>query len=212
VLIEGGELPQILDRLIGLAPVHFHVLLSGRPSITLPTLARWRAQGEVLALDQSVLTFTRGEITSLFGTLYGMELTGDEVDSLLAIQRLGDQTSLIWQSIRSKSPLTLEFPLRWQADSLEMLFEMLANEVFERQAADVREFLLVTATLQDLHPEICDALCRSSGSAVSDSVSMLAYLRRQDLFVVETAEGHLRYHLYSIISCSNYLKNTTGEP
>lgn len=195
ILTEGSELPQILDRLIGLAPVNFHVLLSGRPTITLPTLTRWRAQGEVLLLDQSMLTFTKGEITSLFGTLYGMELTGDEVDSLLTYTEgwaIGLQ--LIWQSIRTQSPLTLEFPLRWQADSLEMLFEMLANEVFERQPADVREFLLITATLRDLLPEVCDALRRASGYHANDSSSMLAYLRRQDLFVVETSEGHLRYH------------------
>lgn len=195
VLTEGGELPQILDRLIGMAPVNFHVLLSGRPVITLPTLTRWRAQGEVLLLDQSVLTFTKDEIASLFGTLYGMELTGEEVDSLLTYTEgwaIGLQ--LIWQSIRTQSPLTLEFPMRWQADSLEMLFDMLANEVFERQPADVREFLLITATLRDLLPEVCDALRWASGYNANDSSSMLAYLRRQDLFVVETAEGHLRYH------------------
>jgi len=195
LLTESGELPFILDRLIGLAPVHFHVLLSGRPTITLPTLKRLRAQGDALVLDQSVLTFTKNEIASLFGTRYGLELTSEELDSLLEYTEgwaIGLQ--LIWQSIRTQSPLTLEFPLRWQADSLETLFDMLAHEVFERQPADVREFLLVTAILRDLHSEICDALRTSAGYHAGDSASMLAYLRRQDLFVVETAEGHLRYH------------------
>ena len=195
ILTESGELPHILDRLIGLAPVNFHVLLSGRPTITLPTLTRWRTQGDALLLDQSVLTFTKSEIDSLFGNLYGMELTGDEVDSLFTYTEgwaIGLQ--LIWQSIRTQSPLTLEFPLRWQADSLEMLFEMLAHEVFNRQPADVREFLLITATLRDLLPEVCDALRWASGYKANDSASMLAYLRRQDLFVVETSDGHLRYH------------------
>ncbi|MBI5353620.1 MAG: transcriptional regulator [Chloroflexi bacterium] len=195
LLTNGNELPQILDRLIGLAPVNFHILLSGRPTITLPTLTRWRSKGEALLLDQSVLTFTEGEISLLFGSQYGMELTGDEVDSLLSYTEgwaIGLQ--LIWQSIRSQSPLTLEFPMRWQADSLEMLFEMLASEVFERQPADVREFLLITATLRDLIPNVCDSLRWASGNHVNDSSSMLAYLRRQDLFVVETSEGHLRYH------------------
>lgn len=194
-LTESGELPLILDRLIGLAPVNFHVLLSGRPTITLPTLTRWRAQGEALILDQSTITFTKNEIASLFGSHYGLELTSEELDSLLEYTEgwaIGLQ--LIWQSIRTQSPLTLEFPLRWQTDSLETLFDMLAHEVFERQPADVREFLLITSTLRDLHPEICDALRNSAGYPTGDSASMLAYLRRQDLFVVETAEGYLRYH------------------
>ncbi len=72
LLTNGNELPQILDRLIGLAPVNFHILLSGRPTITLPTLTRWRAKGEALLLDQSVLTFTESEISSLFGSRYGV--------------------------------------------------------------------------------------------------------------------------------------------
>lgn len=195
LLTESGELPQILDRLIGLAPAHFHILLSGRPTITLPTLARWRSQGEVLLLDQSVLTFSKPEIASLFENHYGLELASEEIDSLFTYTEgwaIGLQ--LIWQSIRTQSPLTLEFPLRWQTNSLEALFEMLANEVFERQPTDVREFLLVTATLRDLHPQVCDVLLQSAAYPSSDSSSMLAYLRRQDLFVVETAEGSLRYH------------------
>lgn len=195
LLLDGGEIPLILDRLIGVAPAPFHVLLSGRPTITLPTLPRWRAQGEVLTLDQSALTFTKAETASLFAVQYGLELTSEELDSLLEYTEgwaIGLQ--LIWQSIRTQSPLTLEFPLRWQSNSLETLFQMLAHEVFERQPADVREFLLVTATLRDLHPKVCDALLRSAGYPASDSTSMLAYLRRQDLFVVDTAEGFLRYH------------------
>ncbi|MCB9112854.1 MAG: AAA family ATPase [Anaerolineales bacterium] len=195
LLTENGELPHILDRLIGLAPVNFHVLLSGRPTITLPTLTRWRAQGEALVLDQSTLTFTKTEISSLFSTRYGLELTSEELDSLLEYTEgwaIGLQ--LIWQSIRSHSPLTLEFPLRWQADSLEALFDMLAHEVFDRQPADVREFLLVTSVLRELQPEVCDALRKSAGFSSGDSSSMLAYLRRQDLFVTDTPEGTLRYH------------------
>lgn len=195
LLTESGELPQILDRLVGLAPANFHVLLSGRPTITLPTLARWRSKGEVLLLDQSVLTFNKPEIASLFGNHYGVELASEEIDSLFTYTEgwaIGLQ--LIWQSIRTQSPLTLEFPLRWQTNSLAALFEMLAHEVFDRQPADVREFLLVTATLRDLHPQVCDMLLKSAGYPSGDSFSMLAYLRRQDLFVVETAEGVLRYH------------------
>jgi DNA-binding SARP family transcriptional activator len=37
-------------------------------------------------------------------------------------------------------------------------------------------------------------LLESSGHPASDSSAMLAYLKRQDLFVMETAEGFLRYH------------------
>ncbi len=199
LITEIGEAQavHILDRLVGRAPAHLHVLLAGRPTITLPTLARWRAQGDVLLLDQSALTFTSPEISSLFSAHYGIELTSDEIDALITYtEGWAIALQLIWQSTRTQT--ILDFSRRWQAGSLEVLFDVLTREVFERQPQDVRDFLLVTATLRDLPPEACDAIRNSPGSSTgrgtSDSASMLAYLKRQDLFVVETAGGALRYH------------------
>jgi LuxR family maltose regulon positive regulatory protein len=195
IVTEAGEVAHMIDRLIGLAPVQLHVLLSGRPVISLPTLARWRSQGDVLLVDQSSLTFTAAEISALFARHYGLELTNDEADALVTYtEGWAIALQLIWQSIRNQAASALEFPLRWQTDSLDALFDMLAREVFERQPADVRDFLLVTSTLRDLRPEACDALRLAAGYSVADSASMLAFLRRQDLFVVETAGDALRYH------------------
>ena len=195
VVTDIGETPHILDRLIGLAPPLLHILLSGRPTITLPALPRWRSQGEYLALDQSILTFTKTEISALFAVQYGLELTSEEVESLLTYtEGWAIALQLIWQSLRTQSAAPLELSSRWQAGSLEALFDVLAREVFERQPQDVRDFLLITATLRDLIPEACDELRKAVGDFANDSASMFAYLRRQDLFVVETAEGALRYH------------------
>ncbi len=195
LVTENGEVVHLLDRLVGLTPTYLHVLLSGRPNITLPNLSRWRAQGDVLLLDQSTLTFNADEISALFGGQYGFELTSDEVHSLLGYtEGWAIALQLIWQNLRSRSNALLEIPLHWQAGSLESLFDILAREVFERQPDDIRDFLLVTATLRDLLPEACDALRWSASNAPADLTSMLAYLRRQELFVVETSEGTLRYH------------------
>jgi DNA-binding SARP family transcriptional activator len=214
LVTESGEVAYILDRLIGLAPASVHVLLSGRPTISLPTLARWRSQDEVLIIDQSTLAFTIPEIATLFAGQYGLDLTSEEVDSLLTYtEGWAIALQLIWQSIRTQqggvgppthnaagtmpavqSSSVLGFSLHWQADSLDSLFDVLAREVFARHPDDVRDFLLITAILRDLPPETCDALRKASGRYSGDSASMLAYLRRQDLFVVETAEGTLRYH------------------
>lgn len=195
IITEAGEVAHIIDRLVGLAPANLHVLLSGRPVISLPGLSRLRSQGEVLTIDQSSLTFTADEIAILFATNYDFELSQDEVESLLSYtEGWAIALQLIWQSIRNQSSSAIEFPLHWKTDSLDTLFDMLTREVFERLSADIRKFLVITSTLRDLRPEACDALRRADGSPISDSASMLAYLRRQDLFVVETAENTLRYH------------------
>jgi len=195
LVMDMGEVIHILDRLISLAPAHLHILLSGRPEINLPALSHLRLQGEVLNVEQALLRFTAEEISTLFSDHYGLELTTEEVDSVnnytegwvIALK-------LIWQNIRRQAPATLEFPLKRGSKSLDALFDMLAQEVFERQPEDVCDFLLITATLRDLRPEACDALRMAVGAAVTDSASMLTYLRHQDLFVVETAGGIFRYH------------------
>lgn len=198
VVTESGEAALILDRLIGLAPGRLHCVLSGRPPITLPNLARWRAQGEVLILDQATLTFTVNETASLFSRQYGVELSAEEVSNLLAYtEGWAIALQLAWQSMRAQSPSALlnggalshVKPANKKADSTDMLFDMLVHEVFERQPPDVRDFLLVTATLRDLSVQYCNALRQAN-----DSGAMLAYLKRQELFVLETAEGALRYH------------------
>lgn len=184
-----GQAALILDRLIVCAPSLLHVLLSGRPTLTLPTLSRLRAQGEVLTLDQSVLTFDFNETEELFERHYGVELNPDEIEALLTYSEgWAIALQLIWQSMRNQ-PGALDVSRRWQANSLEALFDVLAREVFARQPQDVRDFLLVTATLRDLPPDACDAV-----RGASDSQEMLAYLKRQDLFVAEAAGGVLRYH------------------
>jgi len=195
LVTDVGEVVHIIDRLVSLAPSKLHVLLSGRPTINLPTLSRLRLQGELLVIDQSVLLFTSPEIFSLFEVHYGLELSVEEVDAVATYtEGWAIALQLIWQSIRDKSPVALEIPLLWQTKSLDALFDMLAQEVFERQPTDVRDFLLITSTLRDLQSEACDALRLAVDSVVTDSASMLAYLRRQDLFVIETAGGTLRYH------------------
>ena len=169
LVTESGETAHIIDRLVGLAPARLHVLLSGRPVITLPTLTRWRSQGEVFLVDQSLLNFKETEISDLFARHYGLELSDDDVSSLISYtEGWAIALQLIWQTTRAQSGTTLEFPQRWQTESLDVLFDMLAREVFERQPADVRDFLLVTSTLRDLRPEACDALRQAAGATVAE--------------------------------------------
>lgn len=194
-VIACGDIPHLLDRLITLAPAHLHVLLAGRPTLTLPSLARWRAHGAVLQLDQAALTFTLDEITQLFTAHYAVTLTPAEANTLHAYtEGWAIALQLIWQNLRAQTLTARDLALRGQAASPDALFDLLAQEVFNGQAPEVQHFLLLTATLRDLTPAACDALLTATGRPGDDAAALLAYLRRQQLFVVETAGGALRYH------------------
>jgi len=203
----SAEIAHILDRLVGLAPYNLHILLAGRPSIQLPNLTRWKSRGDVMIIDQSILAFNRDEIANLFTQQYAYELTADEIDCLATnTEGWAIALQLIWQSLRSGASVSIEDSFTHKGSSLESLFDILAREVFERQPADVQEFLLLSATLREMSVEACDALRsssvindRKSGQSktkpvYNDSNAMLSYLRRQELFIVEAGDGSLRYH------------------
>jgi LuxR family maltose regulon positive regulatory protein len=199
-----NEIALILDRLIGLAPQWLHVVLASRAPIRLPNLSRWRAQGEVLLIDQSVLAFKTSEISELFSNYYGYDLTPDEVIKLQeTTEGWAIALQLIWQNLRRGISTSLEASLTQPVKSLDSLFEILAKEVFESQPVDVQEFLRVSATLREMTPNACDALLvdpangsnpRTGQNVFHGSAAMLAYLRRQELFVVDLGDGSMRYH------------------
>ena len=105
----ASEIAHLLDRLVGLAPSNLHILMAGRPPLTLPNLTRWRLQGEVLTVEQSLLAFTADEIATLFSQHYGYELTAHEVEAVQAFtEGWAIALQLIWQSLRSGSSPSVE--------------------------------------------------------------------------------------------------------
>ncbi len=214
--VDGpAETALLLDRLISLAPPDLHILLSVRLPVQLPNLYRWRAQGQVLTLDQSLLAFTPDEIQALFARHYHYELTAKEIERIYSVtEGWAIALHLMWQNLRSGSDALAQDGWLRPAGSLEGLFEILASEVFDRQPEDVQEFLLISATLREMTPEACDAL-RGAG----DSAAMLNYLKKQELFVVDLAEAvemerrpvrsslRLRYHLIF----HNFLDQAAGS-
>lgn len=190
---QAAQVPAIahlLDRLVALAPADLHIILAARPPLSLPNLFRWRARGEVLSLDQATLAFTPAEIAALFAQLYNYELTQDEVETLTsATEGWAISLPLVWQSLRSGTAGSVEEALARQTPSLESLFDVLARDVLAAQPQDVQDFLHISATLRRMTVPALNALRNAS-----DSSAMLAYLRRQELFVVELGEGEVRYH------------------
>ncbi len=200
------EIAQVVDRLVGRAPSGLHLLLAARPPLKLPSLPRWRARGEVLTVSQLTLAFNPAEIGELFTQVFGYEVSQEEVESLYAAtEGWAAALHLIWQSLRSGAVVSVDEAISRQGASLESLFSILAEDVLGRQPEDVQEFLKRSATLLNLDPEACAALgpvaSPSPGgiapirpAAAVTAAEMLAYLRREELFVVENAATQtLRY-------------------
>lgn len=190
LVIDIPEIAHILDRLIALAPPLLHIILAGRPLMQLPNLHRWQVRGEVLNLDQAMFAFTEDEIRNLFNERYQYELSQEEAANLYRLtEGWAIALLLVWRSLRSGVTASIEDAFTRQTSSLDGLFQVLAHEVLDKQPPDVQGFLRTTAVLREMTPQVCDAVRQAN-----DSASLMAYLRRQELFVVDLGDERMRYH------------------
>ncbi len=190
LISDIDEIAHILDRLISLAPPDLHIVISSRPTFSVPNLYRWRSLGQVLTIDQSELAFTSDEIAELFENTYHYQLTKEDVEDLsLMTEGWAITLQLIWQSLKSGAIKSVREALTRQTSSLEILFEVLMKEVFLRQPEDMQAFLCNTAPLRIMDAQVCDAL-----RDASDSAAMLSDLRHREMFVYDAGNDGLRYH------------------
>jgi LuxR family transcriptional regulator, maltose regulon positive regulatory protein len=208
LIIESPEIAQILDRLVNLSPSDLHILLTTRATLTLSSLSRWRSRGEVLILDQTVLAFNTSEIMALFGQIFGYELTSDEAEALSVVtEGWAIALQLVWQNLRIGVTSSIENALSQHAPSLDSLFKILAQEVLEKQPSDVQNFMLASAILRVMTPAACDAVLNTGNSG-----ELLAYLRRQELFVVDLGMAVCATIIFSTAFCASSPALLKGLP
>ena len=190
---ETPEIAHTLDHLISLAPENLHLLLSSRYPVKLPNLYRWVSRGEVLILDQNLLSFTPDEVSLLYARNFEYELLPDEIQDLTTVtEGWALALLLVWQGLRTGAVTSIEEALTYQASTMENLFAVLTHEVLDKQPEDIQEFLQASSVLRTMTPNACNAIRNKD-----DSAAILAYLQRQDLFVVNAGENILRYqHIF----------------
>lgn len=186
-LIDGdSDVHALLDTLLRYLPEHCHILLASR---TLPplTLTRMAARQEVDGLGVDELRFTTHEIQQFMKQNYDLDLPDEriqelarELDGWIAGLLLTRHT--LWQGLFADM-------IRSQGEA--QVFEYLATEVFEQQPEDVQEFLLHTAILDQMSPDICDEFLEADSARET-----LHLLESQNLFVIrlEGPGEWYRYH------------------
>ncbi|MBI1891780.1 MAG: transcriptional regulator [Burkholderiales bacterium] len=194
LVADVAAINAVLDRLLRFLPPYVHVVLASRQAVNFPGLLEWQAKGEVLQFGSAQLALDRREIATLFGTIYGITLNDDEVDTLksktdgwpIALQ-------LAWQGLRNMTERTGQSDalalLQHGPQTLAALFAYLAQEVFAQQPQDIRQFLTATAVLRELTPAACGAV-----SGQGNASGFLTRLDELGLFTTAVGSERYRYH------------------
>ncbi|HSN42837.1 MAG TPA: helix-turn-helix transcriptional regulator, partial [Propionibacteriaceae bacterium] len=188
-LVTNREVHHGLTFLVEHLPPHVHVVLGTRVDPDLP-LSRWRVRGDLVEIRAADLRFTSDETAEYLRTATGLNLTAADVTTL------GTRTEgwiaalqLAALSLRGRADAS-RFIERFAGDD-RYIVDYLMDEVLAHQSDDVREFLLLTAFLDRLTGELCDAV-----TELDNGSRMLTSLERANLFVVPLDDQltWFRYH------------------
>lgn len=188
--IENEDIHQGVDFLLHHLPPHLHLIIASR--VDPPwALARLRAQRRLSELRINDLSFTLDEITEFLNQINNLALSLDTIEALqsrtegwiaslqlaaLSMQRL---------SATEKQAFIANF-----TSSHHYIFDYLAEELFRKQSATDRQFLLQTSILDHLTAPLCAAV-----TGQSESQAMLEQLHHANLLIAQDDKRQwYRYH------------------
>ncbi len=182
-----AALAFLLDHM----PSHMHIMITTRADPPLP-LALLRARSQLTEVRAPDLRFTRDEAAYLFDHVHHIPLAPDTVTSLEArTEGWAAGLQLAALSLQQRDAVDMSAFLADFTGSHTYVFDYLAEEVFQRQPAHVRSFLVQTAILERLCGPLCAAV-----TGQENAQTLLEDLDQANLFLIRLDNNRrwYRYH------------------
>ncbi len=190
-VIDAKPVNAALNFLLEHLPPEMHLVITTREDPQLP-LARLRARGQLTELRVTDLRFTPDEAAEFLNQVMELTLSVAEIAALetrtegwIAGLQLA---ALSMQGLQDVSTFIQSF-----TGSHRFVLDYLAEEVLQKQPADVHAFLLRTSILDRLCGPLCDAVLDDPHAA---SEKTLAYIEQANLFIIplDNERRWYRYH------------------
>jgi ATP/maltotriose-dependent transcriptional regulator MalT len=188
--ITDTRLLTFIDSLARHLPPSMCLIIASRAHLPID-LGRLRVSGRLIEVEQDALNFDASQAAEFLRRLQGLELGEDDLRKLLA-------TTEGWPTGLQLAALALR---RHRGPASELidafsgrdkdLTSYLVENVLRSQPAAVSNFLLRTAPLRRMSPDLCQAV-----SGHPNSGEMLAHIERSNLFLIplDRNRGWWRYH------------------
>jgi LuxR family maltose regulon positive regulatory protein len=179
----------LLSRL----PGGVQLVLVTRVDPPLP-LARLRAAGDVAEVRAHELRFTAAQAAALVRTVAAVDLLGPDLAEL--VERTEGWPAGVYLaalSLRGHSSPSA-FVRQFTGDN-RFIVEFLAQEVLNRQPAEIRQFLTRTAVLGRFCAPLCDAVTGSANAA-----EIIEIIERDNLFLVPLDDNGRWYRFHHLFA------------
>ncbi len=189
-VIHNSYIFQFISTILESGPPHVHIYLNTKaapPAFS----ARHMLSGAAQLVGSSVLSFTPEEVRLLLESQVPGQILDTVVDSLHTRME-GWPAGICFAALyfRQRQSNVSEEAIE-QTCRQHFLQDYFMHELYRKLPYDLQQFLTKTAVLDVLRPDICNVLTGEDNSA-----SQLAYLDRENLFILRVSEGEqiYRYH------------------
>jgi LuxR family maltose regulon positive regulatory protein len=176
--ITSEEVQESVILLLQLMPATMSVVLTSRKEPDLPTL-RMNARGELVELGPVDLCFSPEETREFLIERQQLDLRRSEVDE---IERWAEgwpvALRLVAGALRGRSAERVRSLLDALTENVPQVSDYLWDEAIENQPPDRRDFLLRTAILQQINPDVAEAVTGNPRAG-----DLLNNLSRDNLFI-----------------------------
>jgi LuxR family maltose regulon positive regulatory protein len=172
---ESPAVTAFLDELLRVLPDNLRILLAGR---TLPnlTVSRLAVEHNLFGFSEADLRFTPDEVTELVRRRYRVDLDADQAHRLT--ERAEGWIAGLLLSIHGLLDGAIGTLSRFSGDD-GPLFSYLADEAYDHQPAEMRQFLLASSTVRVLTEASCAAVL-----GAGNWMTWLADVEQANLFVI----------------------------
>jgi len=189
VVSDDSEVHQALDYFIDHLPAAVHVVIASRKEPPLPSLPKWRAKRDLAELSREALRFTEQDIKALLAQFYTLLLSETEIKGILQkTEGWITGVQLILHSAKRDGKSVGE-TLNAFLDQHGDLFRYFAGEIFDREKAELRDFLRRSSVLDVMTPDACRHILQ-----IKEPARQLDDLANSNLFVTAFGAGEYRYH------------------
>ncbi len=199
-LTESTDAETWLRTFVTTIPPNCHIILISRTLPDLP-LVEMIARREIMAIGQEELRFTAREIEDLAQKASSSVPAAQVAEITERLEGWAAGTVLALQPM----PADFERAVLREHEAPEALFDALADQMFGMQPPHMQSFLLASATLTRITPELC-----TNALLLPNAAALLIEAQERNLFL-NKASGGLVYHTLFRSFLQRRLKETDPD-
>lgn len=186
--ISAG-LTLAINALLQRLPSESTLIVAARGDLSLETeqIINLLVSEQASGLSEEELRFTPEEVQLVMRKRFGRRISL-ETAAEIAVATDGNIAQILLSGHVMHTEQMVNRLGQRLGNDRDIIYQYLADEVFARQPADLQQFLLGTAILPDMTPELCNALLD-----IDNAQEQLEELVRKDLFITQIGTG-FRYH------------------